>query len=243
MNKKVEDKIKKEWGKVPKILIGCPVYKTKDYAMERFTKRVKELDYPNYDILMADNSRDDSYMKRLNELGLPAIKTKWYDSSRGRLCVARNELKKVVLEGGYDFFFSLESDVIPPKNIITELLQWGKQVIGGWYYIGKPNESRPCLSRGWKKVEVKNGFVMSHLYPFGKEMAKNRLMKTYLGSMGCMMIHREVLEKVKFRVCEQMSWHDDSFFFYDLDKLKIPVYVDTDMLVPHFQSGWDGVNW
>jgi len=243
MNKEEENQIKKVWGKIPKILVGSPTANYKDYCLKRFAERAKELDYPNYDILMADNSRDENHIKKLEKAGLPSIKTKWVDSSRGRICIARNELKKYVLENGYDFYFSLESDIFPPKNIITELLKWGKKVIGGWYYIGKPDLSRPCLSRGWKKVEVKNGFVMSHLHPFAEEMAANRLLKTYLGSMGVMMIHREILEKVNFRVAEQMSWHDDSFFFYDLDKMKIPVYTDTDMLVPHFQQGWDGVNW
>ena len=237
------NEIKKTWGKLPKVLVGSPTANYKDYCLERFAERIKELDYPNYDILMADNSRDEDHVKILEKAGLPVIKTQWFDSSRGRLCVARNELRKRVLDNDYDFFFDLESDVIPPKDVLTRLLKHGKKVVGGWYYIGQPNEARPCLSRGWKRVEKKGGFMMGHEHPLGEDLAKDKLLKGYLGSMGVCLIHKDILEQIKFRVVEQMRWHDDSFFYYDCDKKKIDVYTDTDLLCPHFQSGWSGVKW
>ena len=218
----------------PKVLIACPTWEGKDYILERFAERVKQLDYPNYDILLIDNSKGNKYYKRIKALGLPVIRSKWYEGSRRRIVEARNMIREKVLKEGYDYYFSLEQDIIPPKNILKELLSHKKKIICGWYYINPEGATRPCLSQEWTMLN--NKFMM--VVPLGVKLASKRLMRCYLGSFGVCLIHRSVLEKIKFKVYDKFEHHDDSWFFMDCDKLKIPVWCDTDMLVPHFQSDY-----
>ena len=52
----------------PKILVGCPTSFHKEYALEQYAESIKALTYPNYDILLVDNSKDDVYFKRIKKL-------------------------------------------------------------------------------------------------------------------------------------------------------------------------------
>ena len=229
--------------KYPKILVGCPIWNGKDYIIERYVNRLKELDYPNYDILLVDNTRGTKYLERVKKLKVNCVKAKWSSIAKQRIVNSRNVLRDYTLKNNYDYYFSLEEDIIPPKHILKELLSHNKKVVGGWYFITKNPAGmdahgkfkQPCVSREWTMINMRFGFDFC---PMDLHMAKNRLMKCYLASMGVLLIHRSVLEKVKFRLIPEIPHADDTWFFYDLDKKGIEVFVDTDLLVPHFQSSF-----
>lgn len=228
------DKIVEVWGKIPKVLVGAPHHAAKDYMLERYAERVKDLDYPNYDILIADNSEDSSHTEVLTKLGLPAVAVRYSTDARKRLKDSRNVLRDYALTHGYDFFFDYETDIIAPRHILTELLQWGKEVIGGWYYIGFPGHAKPCLSRPWMNLNTEEA-DRAGLY---RHMAQNRLMRVCLGAMGVQLIHRSVMEQVEFEFIPMWKAMDDSVFYMALEQMKIPVWIDTEMLCPHFSSDW-----
>ena len=231
------DKIKEVWGCIPKILVAAPHYDKKDYALEVFAKRVKELNYPNYDILIADNSKDKNHLKVLEKHDLPAIHISTGLTARERVRDSRNALREHALAQGYDFIFFYDTDIIAPKDILLELLQWGKQVVGGWYYIGVPSFARPVVTRTWIDIENQDPDRMA-IY---KEMAKNRLMKSFIGAMGVQLIHKDILKQFSFFTLPEMQWFADSFFFYALERKGIQAYTDTEMLCPHFPSDWSEV--
>ena len=58
----------------PKILVGCPTYEGFGYCLDIFLERAKELTYPNYEILIADNSEGEEYFNRIKEKGVNVIK-------------------------------------------------------------------------------------------------------------------------------------------------------------------------
>lgn len=214
----------------PKILVGIATYEGKEYILERFVDRVKNLTYDNYDILFVDNSKDDNYFNKIKSLEVPVIKSKWNEQSKIRLTNAQNLLRQKVLDEGYDYLFNLEQDLIPPVDIIEKLLSHKKEIVGGWYYI--TNVPRPCLSQTWELIDMQ----FASRPPLFTAMAKERLMKCFLGSFGCSLISRSVLEKIKFKVYKTFTQHADTWFYFDCDKLNIPVFVDTDLLIPHFQD-------
>ena len=228
------DEIEKVWGKIPKILVGAPHWDRKDYILERYAKRIKELNYPNYDILIADTSKDPIHLDVLKGYDLPAVHVSTGTTARTRVRDARNAVRAHALEHDYDFIFFYDTDIIAPKDILLELLQWGKKVVGGWYYVGVPSFARPVITRNWINLEQQSPDRMA-IY---KEMAENRLMKSFIGAMGVQLIHREILEKFKFFVLDEMHWFADSFFFYALERKGIQAYTDTEMLCPHFTSDW-----
>lgn len=219
-------------SKEPKVLLGCPVYDGKDYIIDRYIERIKELTYPNYDILLVDNSKTVDFAKKIKKLGVNVIKLKWQDNSKKRVVSARNYIRDYALKNNYDYFFSLECDLIAPKDIIEQLLSCKKEIVCGWYYICPHPYIRPCLSREWTMV----GGKFQHVLPLPEYMAKHKLMKCWLGSFGCILIHRSVLEKIKFKTYNIFSHHDDTWFFFDCEKLGFEVWCKTDLLVPHFQK-------
>ena len=61
-------------------------------------------------------------------------------------------------------------------------------------------------------------------------------MKCFLGSFGVSLIKRKVLEEIKFKVYVGFVHHADTWFFFDCEKKGFEVWVDTDLLIPHFQD-------
>jgi len=223
-------------SKFPKVLLACPTYEGKGYILERFVERIKSLTYSNLDILFVDNSKGKKYFNKIKKLGIPVEKGEWNEQSKIRLTNSQNQLRDRFLEGDYDYFFSLEQDLIPPKDIIEQLIAHDKDVVGGWYYI--TDVPRPCLSREWKLVDMQ----FSHTTPVLEDMAKEKLMKCFLASWGCCLIKRKVLEKIKMKVYQTFSQHSDTWFYFDCEKNNFDVYVDTDLLIPHFQDyEWDKI--
>jgi glycosyltransferase involved in cell wall biosynthesis len=222
----------------PKVLVGCPVYSGKDYIIDRFINRIKELTYENYDILLVDNSETNDFAKKIKSLGINVVKIKYDPNSKKRLVSSRNYLREYALKNGYEYFFNLECDLIPPKDVIEQLMSHNKEVVSGWYYIGSKDNVRPCLAREWTLVDMQFTYKENII----EDLGENRLMKVFLGSFGCSLIHRSVLEKIKFRTYPTLSHHDDTWFYFDCEKNKIGVYVDTDILIPHFQDyKWDEI--
>ena len=56
--------------------------------------------------------------------------------------------------------------------------------------------------------------------------------------LGCTLIHKSVFEKVKFRSDFKQTYHPDSCFAEDCYYLKIPINVDTSILLKHENSRW-----
>lgn len=213
-----------------KVLVCCPTYSGKDYVFDRYIERVKSLTYKNYDILIVDTSKDDSYFEKLKTYDIKVLKGKWDERSKIRMTNAQNMIREELLKGDYTHMLMLESDLIPPKDIIEQLMEHDKSVVSGWYYITK--EPRPCLSREWTLVDMK----FAQKEPLLVELAKERLYKVFSGSFGCSLIKREVLEKIKFKVFAGFSHHSDTWFYFDCEREGFEVYVDTDLLIPHFQD-------
>jgi len=236
----LQDKIKTfNNGTFPKVLVGAPNNVRKDYILERYINRLKELSYQNYEIVLADNSKDDTYKSKIEGFGIKCLKTAWYEGSRARIVESRNAIRQYMLDNNFDYYLSIEADVIPPRDIIEQLLQHNKEIVGGWYYVCDPGKARPCIGSTWTLVD---GDKLINNPPVGNQMGMYRLIKVFLGSMGIMLFKRNVMEKIKFQVYEHFSQHDDTWFFFAAENHGFDVYVDTDLLVAHFQSTgqWEG---
>ena len=56
--------------------------------------------------------------------------------------------------------------------------------------------------------------------------------------VGCVLIHREVLEKIKFRFLEDKKAFDDLLFCLDAKRNDYLLFVDTDIQVKHLHRTW-----
>ena len=224
----------------PKILVGCPTSDHKKYCIEEYAKAIKNLSYPNYDILLVDNSQTETYSKKLQTLEIPIKRDKYLERARDRIVHSRNVLRKYALENGYDYFLSLEQDVIPPKNVIEQLLQHKKEVITGIYYMeyavkkeGK-TVGKKILPLLYKKKDDKN---LQQLQP--QEVEKEECKPITASGLGCILIKREILEQIKFRYEKDKLVFDDIWFCQDLEKKGIPLYVNTAVKCKHLMREMD----
>lgn len=223
-----------------KILVGCPTSDHKAYCLREYSQSVKALRYPHYDILFVDNSESLSYSEQIKKLQLPVLKDTFFPTARERIVHSRNLLRKKVLNEGYDYFLSLEQDVIPPKDIIERLLQHKKPVVAGVYYMEynvKKQENiigKKILPLLYKKHDKEH---LVQLTP--EEIEQPKLLQIAASGLGCMLIHRSVLEKISFRYEKNKLVFDDIWFCQDLEKAKIPLFVDTSVKCKHLMRAMD----
>jgi hypothetical protein len=242
----------------PRVLVGCPTHISKNYALKEWVKTVKSLTYSNYDILLVDNSDDNEYMKKIKSTGIRVVKGPLSKSTKQRIVDSRNLLREKCLEGNYDFLLSLEQDVIPPLNIIEMLMDKSAPIVAGVYLnIFKNNfgklEPRPLayarvsqrefdILKTDKKYEgteirkrIEEGKIKGpddiKAQLSMKEVEKPRLIEVLFTGLGCMLIRKEVLEKIKFRASE--ASFDDYMFCIDAQKEGYPVFLDTTAKCAH----------
>ncbi|MBI2508197.1 glycosyltransferase family 2 protein [Candidatus Woesearchaeota archaeon] len=236
-----------------KILVGSPVNEMYDYCIKEYVEAVKSLTYGNYDVLLIDNSKTDSFYKKLKSMKVNVIRGKYFEEPRDRMVHSRNILRQKVLEDNYDFFLNIDQDVIPPKEIIGRFLQHKKRVITGIYFNYKNFTPKKLGSR----EGIRFGRIFPTIWKFTnkKEVIQQleegeltgELMQIASCGSGCLFIHNSVLKKISFHYSKEYDKKeknyfvfDDAFFCKDLTELKIPIYADTSMICKHLikQKGW-----
>jgi len=245
--------------KHPKILLGCPVSEYHSYCTKDYISAIAHLTYTNYDILLADNSKTNSFFRFLEkQQGIKVIKSEYDENPRERIINSRNILRQHALDNNYDYFFSLEQDIIPPKDVLEILTSHKKDIISGIYcgnikVGGKlrilpliykfPPESRleeakqVINASNLKELKEETGssyLEMVKAYYTIEELEKERS-PTIVHScgLGCVLISRPVLEKVKFRYSKRYGGWDDVWFCEDAKKNKFDIYVDPKVRCRH----------
>ena len=92
---------------------------------------------------------------------------------------ARNTAAKACLDNGFEWLFSLDSDVIPPRDAILRLLAHKQPFISGLYHRRSPPDGVPVM--------IRNGSWVTD-YPPGK------VVEVHLVGAGCLLTHRSVVE-------------------------------------------------
>ena len=163
---------------------------------------------------------------------MPAIKDKYLESARDRIVSSRNLLRKYALDNGYDYFLSLEQDVIPPLDIIERMLSHKKEVISGIYF--NRNQWQHLYPLAYKQSQNKSNNLPDMTPLSQEELGSNSLIEVISAGLGCLLIHRNILKKIVFRYQGKEEAFDDRFFFLDLYNLKIKAFADTSIKCRHF---------
>jgi GT2 family glycosyltransferase len=206
----------------PKILVGCPTCNLYEYCLDDYLEGIKKLTYSNFDLIIVDNSEEE--YKKLKEKNIKVIKDKYVEPAVKRIVNSRNILRKYALENNYDYFLSLEQDVVPPEDIIQRLLSHNKKAITGVIFSKFKGEILPLL---WKE----NGESLEFFQ--NSELEPERLEKIRTCGLACILIHKEILKKIEFRYEKDKNCFDDMFLCNDLKENNIPLYVDTGLKCKH----------
>ena len=233
---------------LPKVLIFTITYSGKDYCLDEFIENTQKFSYDNKEHIFIDNSDDggkyaEELKQKLEPLGIKVYHVERGNTSREALARSQNFARKIFLNGNWDYLMSLESDIFPKYNVIEALLLHGLDVVTGLYMIGfKEKGTRwPCITKYAKNP--KTGTYGSRLLRKEEFMdyINKGLKDVAAGGMGCCLMYRSVVEKVPFTYIPGLRPHSDVFWFNDVRRLGVPVFVDTDVLCDHKNSDWKDV--
>lgn len=232
---------------LPRILIGCPTHILKSDSLEKYVGGLDSLTYDHFDVVIEDNSPTPEYSKKIETLAEAWEKKHpgrtfrvlhsgtTSDKARARLVHGRNRIRQFVLDEKYDYFLSLEQDVVPPVDVIERLLNRDMPIVSGVYLNKVTREGeKPALQvmAGifYSQEEEKNKIVRSigfmSLFP-------SRLIPVAYTGLGCILIRRDVLENVSFRYQENDRACDDIYFCSDAREKGYPIYLDSSVLCAH----------
>jgi len=230
---------------LPKVLVGVCTYEGKDYIWPEFKKGVENLTYPNFDVMIVDNSKGNAYSRKLKkdckENGFMVKHITRAKNSRIAHADSLNTIRDYFLDNDYEYMLLLESDILPPVDIIQRQIATGKSVVGAIYFIGHawdPKRApKACL---FDNVDGKSTRILTR--EEGWSMYGKGVQPIHGCGIGCTLVHKNVIEQFKFWWhLSNPPKHADVLFFADLENNNIPVYVNTDVVVRHQPSDWDKV--
>lgn len=234
----------------PLVLVACPTYEGCGYCLDKFAERIKELTYPNYNILIVDNSEGDEYYNKIKEKGIQVIKGPRFNEPVRTITNSRNLIIDFAIRNGYDYLLNMDQDVIPPKNIIEELMGRDKDIVSGVYYgyfrSGGKLKYLPIAYRCLTKEEFEE--IQNDLPPFIKscedikrnltedEVNSGEVLEVKIPCNGCMLVKRKVFEKVNYDLLDmpEISKTSDDIHFCENAKQKgFKLYVYTKIKCDH----------
>ena len=231
---------------LPRILIGCPTSSIKDYAFLEWMMHLRQIDYPKdrLDIMMADNSKDNGYEKYLKSWGIKTRRIKPRNRNPMEfLCDSHNAIRKYFLDSNCDYWLHLESDVmIKPQTLRTLLFHIQHiniPIVSASYFHGDDEGTTIIINRlesyGLKKQAMNLKFKESI-------SQSNKFIQVYSCGLGCTLISKDIFKNynIKFRYDPNVTAvAPDSFFYEDLFKNNIPVYLDTNIILEHNSKDWN----
>lgn len=141
-----------QWWKdqfYPRILIVTPTTIHKGYSMEKWLANVRSFTYPNYDIFVVDGSpTEEFYNKWKSEVPMQHLDTSTHETHKVlQINNSFEACRQHFLMGSYARMMTLESDIIPPHNIIEFLFEWGRDA--DWISHSFPNrQSQITVEQG-----------------------------------------------------------------------------------------------
>lgn len=118
---------------VDSVLVACPTYRGKRYALVHYMESFEAFEYPNRDLLLVDNTGDEgkyaAWLEREFGVGVRHIEPE--PEFEDTFLRAWEIITDYAVEHQYGWVLSLEQDVIAPPMLIDTLLNAAT-------YIGAP---------------------------------------------------------------------------------------------------------
>jgi len=143
-----------------------------------------------------------------------------------------NIVQKFLAKKEYDYLMMIDSDIVPPPNIL-KLLDYQKDIIAPVMFALQKGEVRPLYLK-----MAKDG-----IYEIPKEfMKKTGLQEVDATGTGCIVISRKVLEKIKhpfeniYDVDGIKKWGNDFNFCKNAKEEGFNVFVHLDFISSHITN-------
>ena len=237
----------------PKVLIAAPTSTEKDYCFNDWADMVNAIDYPNFEVLLVDNSASRGYRTAIESKGfkysyLPRSEKEFPTSF---VCRSMNEIRRQFLNADYDYLFILETDVFIKPDWLNEMVQADLPVHNISYFIDYEKGRSLCvqtLDHISKKMKVASPNMTNQIMTGEiKQFLDYELTTstTLIGSgYGCTLIDKEVIKYIQFRIEPeqdkkiQKHTFPDTHFHLDLWKMGIGNYFNSKLIAEHRNGIW-----
>ena len=220
-----------------RVLIGCPTYDGQSYCISRFLEQLK-LVKGAHDVLFVDNSESDTHQNMITGAGFEVIRNR--NAGEDRIAKIISNRQKIIdrfLEKKYDALLFLDTDILPPEDILPRMLTHKKEIVTGVYLgamkiQGKIRQAPVIYDFSHKKDYFRPVPLNSVLDDDVREIAAS--------GFGCILISRAVLEKVQLRYNKELGSGEDIPFCRDARELHgFKTFVDTSIKCTHMQKEKD----
>ncbi|MBN2067528.1 MAG: hypothetical protein JW744_03610 [Candidatus Diapherotrites archaeon] len=213
----------------PRLLVAGIVSVKDKQALLDFLKGIKAIDYENKEVLLLDASKEPESMSVFEEIkGITFEKAAEKGSQAETIAFNRNRLAEAALKKGFGYLLLADLSQQLPGNAAKQLLSNGKKLCFGLCL--KPVTLK--ISKGAEEFYLRtmnpmaaktqgkklSGLQLEEIFP-------SRLIKTDACFLGCVLIHKDVLKKVKFR--SEREKEDFECFAEDCKKQGIEQWIDT----------------
>ena len=231
----------------PKVLLAAPINIVKEYCLYEWISHINQLSYSNFEIFLVDNSLSPSFSQRIRGLGANCL----HEPPAGResrefMATSLERCRIKFLAGDYDYFFSLECDIFPPKDIIQKLMAHNMPVTGTTFWTDHGFNTHLQLQTIFNLHtdfvnRTKDYKVRNLTFEEGQLFMDGSLKPIYGAGIGCVLIERSVLEKITFRIEPDEVGFADSFFHRDIWGMGIDFMIDTSIIPAHKNSNWNTI--
>jgi hypothetical protein len=247
-------------AKTGRVLIGIVTSEYKKYCEDDFIKQLSMIPYPDYEIIIVDNSYED----RTEELSQKLLaagrlvtveRDVWCANVKARIMTSYNKVREYFLKGNYEFLLIIESDIfVKDWTFLKRWVELDKPVILGVYplYSIMPKISPADRARS-PKDKAGRSFIFSNSFRRGSfsegrfwarfwsaEELKRGTVKlerdTGGFSMGLILFYKDVLKHFAFKYGHTTP---DGYLKSDCDFHRIDTYADTDLEIEHRDGDWN----
>jgi GT2 family glycosyltransferase len=190
---------------LPKVLCFTINFNGKEDTAE-LIKSIKKQNYPNYDILIVDNSRTDEDVKDLKK------RFSWLKIIRNKTnmgcSIANNQAIKYALKNGFDYIWVLNNDLIVDKECLNEMVKIitsdnSIAVVGGKAYVYGSKNYLQTIARSFNPKKASLSCVMGEDYDKGQFDEIRDVEYLWGGSI--------LMDLIKL---EKVGFYDEAFFCY-----------------------------
>ncbi len=226
----------------PKILVCAPTSDKKAYCDRDYYAQIQSLSYPNYEILICDNSTTTDYFLKLkNKFKVPAIRINPGKKTSAQFIT--ESYQRLMLEAyrkECHYVMIIETDVfVPSPHIIQRLLECNLPIVSAVYPVGHKEESRFLLQQLTIDIPEKE---FSHIESLqeGSDLSfiNGKVKPIFASGLGCVLIRADIFNYIPFRWMPGVNHWNDTIFYMDLHKAGIQHHVHTEMICQHRNQEW-----
>ena len=227
----------------PKVLVCAPTSDKKSYCDEDYISMIQNLSYPNYEILLCDNSpTTDYFLKLKNKFKVPVIRVNPRNNTSAQyITESYQRLMQEVYLRECHYAMIIESDVfVPTPNIIQRLLECNLPIVSAVYPILFKEESRFLLQKLILDVpEIPFAHVESLCDGADISFIDGKVKPVFASGLGCVLIRADIFCNVPFRWTPGVNHWNDTIFYGDLHSKGIQHHVHTGLICKHRNRKWD----